>query len=42
MDPTIQTLKEQLANQQQTLAQMMSQIQAQNQIIQKQGKLFQN
>ena len=40
MDPTIQTLKEQLANQQQTLAQMMSQILAQNQIIQNQGQFF--
>ena len=42
MDPSIQTLKEQLASQQQALAQMMSQIQAQNQIIQNQGQLFQN
>ena len=42
MDPSIQTLKEQLVGQQQALAQMMSQIQAQNQIIQNQGQLFQN
>ena len=42
MDLSIQTLKEQLASQQQALAQMMSQIQAQNQIIQNQGQLFQN
>ena len=42
MDPSIQTLKEQLASQQQALSQMMSQIQAQNQIIQNQGQLFQN
>ena len=42
IDPSIQTLKEQLAGQQQALAQMMSQIQAQNQIIQNQGQLFQN
>ena len=42
MDPSIQTLKEQLASQQQALVQMMSQIQAQNQIIQNQGQLFQN
>ena len=42
MDPSIQTLKEQLASQQQALAQMMSQIQAQNQIIQNQGQMFQN
>ena len=41
MDPCIQTLKEQLASQQQAIAQMMSQIQAQNQIIQNQGQLFQ-
>ena len=42
MDPSIQTLKEQLVSQQQALTQMMSQIQAQNQIIQNQGQLFQN
>ena len=42
MDLSIQTLKEQLASQQQALAQMMSQIQAQNQIIRNKGQLFQN
>ena len=42
MDPSIKTLKERLASQQQALAQMMSQIQAQNHIIQNQGQLFQN
>ena len=42
MDSIVHTLKEQLASQQKTLAEMMSQIQAQNQIIQNQGQLFQN
>ena len=42
MDSIVQTLKEQLASQKQTLGQMMSQIQAQNLIIQNQGQLFQN
>ena len=42
VDWTIHALKEQLGSQQQTLAQMMSQIQAQKLIIQTQGQMFQN